>query len=437
MLGPFAFRPKGTVSARAFPMAQALVKRGHQVTVLMVPYDQPQDSGRCWERAGVRLENLPVVRNDLTAQLGAPITLARRAARLAPDLVHVFKPIGYSGLAGQYLRALSRLPVVVDSDDWEGRGGWADVNPYPPSWRRFFNWQEPWLLRRAGAVTVASRTLQTQAWGLGIDPGRVFHLPNGPDPSLRGYPGLAGPNRAEIRKRLGVGGAPLALYLGHIPHGTDLDLAIDAFALLHTRVPEARLVIAGSGDGLAGLRRHADAAGAAGLVLFPGWIDQGLAADYVAAADVIVNPYRDTLINRAKCAGKVVLAMALGKAVVTSRLGENIEYIEDGRSGILTESASVPELAAALETLLKDQALAAALGCQARDRIWSRYDWDVQVVGIEKAYQAALSPRGARGQASCSDGWQALDCGRGNRLDHDLAERLVLPHGGEPPSDQL
>ncbi|HNR97662.1 MAG TPA: glycosyltransferase family 4 protein [Anaerolineae bacterium] len=400
MLGPFAFKPKGTVSARAFPMAQALVKRGHQVTILMAPYDQPQDAGQCWERAGVRLENLPVVRSDVKAPIATPAALALRASRLRPGLVHVFKPIGFSGLAGQYLSAVSRYRIVVDSDDWEGRGGWADVNPYPLVYRRFFCWQEQWLLRRADAVTVASRTLQTQVWGLGVDPGRVFHLPNGPEPSLRGYSGPGEARRSEIRERLGIGDAPMALYLGHIPIGTDLDLAIDAFVLLHARLPNAKLVIAGSGDGLDGLRRHAEATGAAGLVSFPGWVEQESAADYVASANVVVNPYRDTLINRAKCAGKVVLAMALGKAVVTSRLGENLEYIDDGRSGLLTEAGSVRELAAALEAVLSDQALAEALGNRARERIWATYDWDAQVTEVERAYLAALDRTGEQEHAA-------------------------------------
>jgi len=390
MIGPFAFRPKGTVSARAFPMAQALVRRGHEVTVLMPPYDHTEDSGLCWEQAGVRLHNLVVRRNGLGDQLRVPVMLARRAARLKPDVVHVFKPIGYSGLAGQILRASSRLPVVVDTDDWEGRGGWADANAYPAAWKHFFAWQEQQLVRRASAVSVASRTLQTQAWGLGVDPARVVYLPNGPDPSLRVRPVLTDAQRAEIRRGLGVGDGPLAIYLGHIPRGSDLDLAIDALVLLRSRLPDARLAIAGSGDGLPGLQKQAQAAGAADRVVFPGWVDHTRAPDCVAAADVAVNPYRDTLINRAKCAGKVVMAMALGKAVVTSRMGENLEYIQDGQTGLLTEPGNVVELSNALALALSDRDLARELGQHARERIWKRYDWDVQAPDVERAYGIAL-----------------------------------------------
>lgn len=392
-IGPFAFQPKGTVSVRAFFIARALVKRGHQVTILMPPYDHLADSGRAWQQDGVRLENMAMRRNDTWHQVVIPLRMARRAVQLDADVVHVFKPIGYSGLTGLWLRRFSRRPLVLDTDDWEGRGGWADVNPYPPLWKWLFERQERWLARHADAVTVVSRTLQTQVWGLGVDPARVIYLPNGPDARLRDRAEVSDEQKQEIRRRLGVGKAPLALYLGHIPHGTDLDLALEALARLKDRLPEARLVIAGSGEGLPSLQALAQALGVADRVIFPGWIEHDQAPLYVAAADVIVNPYRDTLINRSKCAGKVVSAMALGKAVITGRLGENLEYIEHGRSGVLTEPGDAEDLAQALLQVLTDRAWAAELGREARQRLWKRFDWDARVGEVERAYQIALARR--------------------------------------------
>jgi glycosyltransferase involved in cell wall biosynthesis len=394
IIGPFAFQPKGTVSARAFPIARALVRRGHRVTILMPPYDHLEDSGRAWEQAGVRLENMPLRRNDSWHQLSVPMQMARRATRLQPDVVHVFKPIGYGGLAGVYVRWFSRRPLVLDTDDWEGAGGWNDVNPYPWLWKRLFDRQERWLARHADSVTVASQTLRAQVWGFGVDPARVVYLPNGPDPALWQQAGVSEEQKAEIRARLGVGNAPLALYLGHIPHGNDLDLALDALAQLRDRLPEARLVIAGAGDGLPALQAQAQVAGVADRVAFPGWIEHAQAPLYLASADAIVNPYRDTLINRAKCAGKVVAAMAMGKAVVTSRVGQNLEYIEDGRSGLLTEPGDAAGLAQALLAVLSDREWAEELGRNARQRIWERFDWDARVRDVERAYAIAIERRG-------------------------------------------
>ncbi len=390
MIGPFAFKPKGTVSVRTFFIGRALAKRGHAVTILMPPYDNLADSGRVWQADGVRLENMNIRRNDLAHQVIVPAQMARRAAVLNPDVIHVFKPIGYSGLAGMYLRWLTRRPLVLDTDDWEGAGGWVDVNPYPAPWRRVFDWQERWLGRHADAVTVVSRTLQEQVIGFGIDPERVFYLPNGPDARLRGLAQVGDEQIAEIRARWGVSDAPVALYLGTIPHGTDLDLALEALHILRDRLPEARLVIAGVGEGLPLLKAQAERLNLGDRVVFPGWIKPEQAHAHVASADVVVNPYRDSLINRSKCAGKVILGMAMGKAVVTSRLGANLEYIEDGYSGVLTEPGDPGDLAQGLLSVLSDREWAAELGRNARQRVWERFDWDVQIGKVEGAYQIAL-----------------------------------------------
>lgn len=389
MIGPFAFRPKSTVSARALLMGQALVKRGHQVTILLPPYDNLDDSGRAWTQEGVSLENMILPRDDTWRRIAVPVRMARRVVALRPDVVHVFKPIGYSGMAGIYLRRFSGRPLVLDTDDWEGTGGWTDINPYPALLKRLFPWQERWLALHADAVTVASRALETQVWGFGVDPARVTYLPNGPDPALRDQPPVTAEQQAQARAQLGVGDAPLAIYVGHIPRGSDMDLAIEAMGCLAGDLPGARLVIAGLGDGLPELKAKAEALGVADQVIFPGWIPRDQVPVYVAAADISVNPYRDSLINRSKCAVKGVIAMAMGKGVVSTRVGQNLEYVEHGRSGLLTEPGDAGELAQALLAVLSNREYAAELGRNARQRIWSKFDWDARAGLIEGAYQAA------------------------------------------------
>jgi glycosyltransferase involved in cell wall biosynthesis len=185
--------------------------------------------------------------------------------------------------------------------------------------------------------------------------------------------------------------------LGHIPHGSDLDLALDALARIGDQLPQARLVIAGVGDGLPGLKAQARALGLGERVVFPGWIEHDRAHAYLAAADAAINPYRDTLINRSKCAGKVIMAMAVGKAVLTTRLGENLAYIRNGHSGILTEPGDVGDLAGALLAVLSDRKWAEELGRHARQRIWEEFDWDTRIGEVERAYNLAQDSMERRG----------------------------------------
>jgi hypothetical protein len=58
MVGPFGLRRKGTMNARALPVARAVAARGHAVTVLIPPWDSPSEAGRTWEEYGVRVVNV-------------------------------------------------------------------------------------------------------------------------------------------------------------------------------------------------------------------------------------------------------------------------------------------------------------------------------------------------------------------------------------------
>ncbi len=390
MIGPFAFQPKATVRARTFPMAQALAARGHQVSLLLAPYDNPAEGGQCCERDGVQIRSLAMGRAGSLTPLRAAWQLASLARRERPDVVHVFKPVGYAALAGMFLRLISRLPLVTDTDDWEGTGGWNSVNPYPWHWKRFFDLQERWLPRHSSAVTVASRTLETQVWGMGVPPERVFYVPNCPAPEFLARRGAVGAEAgARVRARLGVGDAPLAVYVGHITLGDDLDLALRAWKRVVECIPTARLLIVGAGGGLARLRALAAELELEGTVLFTGWVAHGVVPAYLRAADVAIYPYRDSLINRAKCSIKILEYMAMGKAIVTGRVGQNLEYIEHGRSGLLVAPGDVDEFAEGVITLLRDRDLASRMGDEAARRIGRLFTWEHRIVDVERAYQAA------------------------------------------------
>jgi glycosyltransferase involved in cell wall biosynthesis len=373
-------------------MAHALVQRNHQVSLLLPPYDNLKHAGQNETRDGVRIHNLDLRRVRPWTPLTAAWRLAALTRRLSPDLVHVFKPVGYAALAGMIVQRTTRLPVVVDTDDWEGTGGWNSVNPYPWHWRRTFDFQERWLPRHAAAVTVASRTLQSQIWGLGVSPERVFYVPNCPRASLLSAPGqVTEADRARVREQLGIGPAPMLVFVGNISLGDDLDLALRALPEVLEHVPGVKLVIVGTGDGLARLRALADDLALGDHVRFTGWIDHHHVPAYLAAADIAIYPYRDTLINRSKCSIKVLEYMTMGKAIVTTRVGQNLEYLEHGQSGILAAPGDSRAFARALLHLLENPDLARRLGQNAARRIREQFTWAHHVLTVEQAYHLACA----------------------------------------------
>ena len=74
-IAPFAFSPKATVSARMLPMAAALSRRGHRVTLIIPPYDNPADSGKHWSANGVSLVNMRLRQSPIPfSNLSPPIS---------------------------------------------------------------------------------------------------------------------------------------------------------------------------------------------------------------------------------------------------------------------------------------------------------------------------------------------------------------------------
>ena len=71
---------------------------------------------------------------------GITRALVRETLAWRPDVVHTFKPKAYSGLAAEWLWRFhrDRLRLVMDTDDWEGAGGWNDLAPYGPLQKRIF-----------------------------------------------------------------------------------------------------------------------------------------------------------------------------------------------------------------------------------------------------------------------------------------------------------
>ena len=125
MIGPFGFHPNKTMQVRALPLAQALARRGHTVQLFMPPWQTPQEAGKSWQEGDV-----PVHYVKLSG--GIPLITARliRAAQtMNPDVIHYFKPKAYSGLAAwwQWQTNRQQTRLIMDTDDWEGWGGWNDL----------------------------------------------------------------------------------------------------------------------------------------------------------------------------------------------------------------------------------------------------------------------------------------------------------------------
>ena len=386
-LAPFGIRPKGTVIARMVPLAAELQAHGRRVTIIAPPYTNPEDSGRTEVVRGVTLRNIRLAPGG--AALSAPV-LARRMLRAArdeePDLIHLFKPKGYGGLAAMLHLILPegrerRTPLFLDTDDWEGRGGMNALHNYSKAQRLLFAFQEEWLPPRVRGVTAASRELEARVAAMGVAPERLLYLPNCVDDLPQG-------DGARIRQRLGIAAhEPVVLLYTRFFEFSQEQLH-NVFAELARRVAGVRFLVVGRGRNgeeelLAAAAREK---GFADRLFSPGWVEPADLPDWLAAGDVALYPFADTLVNRAKCPAKLTELMRAGLPVVADRVGQIGEYVEDGVTGILCNPDVPGEMVEHAADLLADPAGRRALGEAGRERILSRFNWRDAAARLDAFY---------------------------------------------------
>jgi glycosyltransferase involved in cell wall biosynthesis len=417
MVGPFGMTVKSTMRERALPMAKALTRRGHSVTLIVPPWDSPNEAGKTWQDGGVQIINtrLPQAKGpSFHFQLTA--TLVRATLDLKPNVIHLFKPKAYAGLSHLALAALRRIDrhqarLIVDEDDWEV--AWNDMNNYSPLQKRFFAWQEPWGLRHADRITAASRVLQELIEDLSIPRYKVHYVPNGvrsnanpvaavkafseatfqPEPG--GWSASFGPVSAPgegfgqgVRATYDLFGRPVILLYTRF-FEFQLTSLMAVIARVNLFMPEVRWLVVGQGyfEEEKKLEAMARAQHLEGKLIFAGWVPQESLPNYFAVANVALHPYDETMLNQTKCSVKLLDLLSAGVAVVASRVGQNAEYIVHGKTGLLVPPQNLNALADALMLVLKNRQLQHRLGREAARYVNNVFSWNVLVEEVEAAYK--------------------------------------------------
>jgi len=287
-----------------------------------------------------------------------PVYALRRDALLKQidaDVLYAVKPRPSSfGIALRH-RARTGTPVVLDIDDEESAFTPSPPGPPHPRWVRdvlnpnggFWTARTVGRTHLADAITVASSGLR-QRYGGAL----IRHVKDTEE--LRPMPDAVPAARAA----LGVEGGRVILFLGTPrPHKGMEDL-IAAGTMLRN---PAEIVVIGASDGD---RYSEQLRGRAGVRVL-GECSFAEAGFLLQAADVIVIPQRRDPRTEVQSPSKLFDAMAVGKPIVATAVGDIPDALADGR-GLVVAPGDVPALAAAIDSVLGSPVLARDLGGRAR-----------------------------------------------------------------------
>jgi spore coat protein SA len=106
-------------------------------------------------------------------------------------------------------------------------------------------------------------------------------------------------------------------------------------------------------------------------VIFTGFIPHSHLINHYYQADILVNPSFSEAFGMS-----LIEAMACQVPVVATRVGGMTEIVEEGKTGLLIESGSAPELVEAILRILLDEDLMKRMRNAARERAVDLFSWD-------------------------------------------------------------
>lgn len=215
-----------------------------------------------------------------------------------------------------------------------------------------------------------------------LDFRRTLWIPNGVDTErFRPQPART---RSAYRRALGLDDGAVAFgcvaSLTPVKRHSDL---IDAFALLHRRAPQARLLLIGDGRLRAGIEQQIAALDLGGAVSLLG--ERPDIEHVLSALDVAV------LCSSTEGMSNAILeAMASGLPIVATAVGGNLQLVRHQVSGLLVPACEPAALAAALIEVADAPDLRRRMGEAGRTRIEREFSLDGMASSFDQLYRRLL-----------------------------------------------
>jgi glycosyltransferase involved in cell wall biosynthesis len=196
------------------------------------------------------------------------------------------------------------------------------------------------------------------------------------------------PNGVPVRAaRPPLGSPPRIAYAGRLVPEKGVDLLLEAFKIVLSRLPQARLIVAGEGPERPRLERLAGELGLGRRVAFRGQRPRAALERELAGAWVQAVPSRWQ-----EGFGNVAAeAMMRGTAVVATASGGLTSLVREGQTGFLVDRGASGALAAALLRVLGDRLFAEELGRRGREHALRQLRQDAHLDRLLAVYSGLVA----------------------------------------------
>jgi len=258
--------------------------------------------------------------------------------------------------------------------------GWPLKLVFTSAAQRHHSWITRWLIRQMDAIIATS---DISASFLKV---QSTVIPHGVDTDVYAPP----VDRAAAFAESGLPGRYAIGCFGRVRAQKGTDVFVDAMCRLLPRYPDFTAVIVGQVTAeqtpfANDLKKRIEAAGLQARIVITG----ELSIEEVQRWYQRLTIYAFTSRNEG-FGLTLIEAMATGSALVAARAGAAELVVEDRLSGVLIPTGDAEALAAALEPLMRDVAVATAMGERGRERVLEKFSLDAEAARIGEVYRPLL-----------------------------------------------
>lgn len=189
------------------------------------------------------------------------------------------------------------------------------------------------------------------------------------------------PKSGTLRNLISSGGDFLILSLRTMEPNYDVETVLRAFLDAVKKEPEMRLILLGDGSQMPLLKEIAAKDENGSKISFLGRQPNDMLVDYYRSCDLYVSA---SIVDGSSVS--LLEAMGCGIPVLMSAIPGNMEWVRNGKNGILFQTKNVRELSEKMIESCRNQDKLKEYAADARKLIEEKADWNKNKAGIHYAY---------------------------------------------------
>jgi L-malate glycosyltransferase len=297
-------------------------------------------------------------------------------AKIRPDILHGHYLSHFGMLAGLFGRLTGFKPIIVSA--WG-----SDILIGANGFKKFLIKQ---VLKTADCVHCDGSNVERILLEWGVEKKKLNLIRFGVD-TLLFSPTIKSQNSTDSLCTIS---SPFVISTRSLNLLYDVETFIKAIPIVRRVFPEIKYVIIGQGSEQKNLVKLVHLLGISECTRFLGFIPNYQIPDFLTLSDIYVS----TSTSDSGLASSTAEAMSCGVPVIISDVGDNSEWVNEGKNGLIFPVGDSEALASKIIYLLSNSQLKKNIGIAGRQTILNKFSWEKEMAKVDTIYSELIERYG-------------------------------------------